>query len=1355
MEKLARVLFRVAAMLPPGLLLLCSDVSALGSSPPELADASTALRQLNEQLGRRASVILWLDAADPTSAGLSFAPGPQQGNLRTLPGPWDGQTAMRLFHGTLSGGSVHIPDTGWTVVFWLRYHDLERADLDGEERTSGGVMAVGSGWMDGWRITLSPGSGEVTFSVGRPETGAASVAAYGAVADGEWHHVACTWDGSLARIHLDGVVQSEGIVEAPYTVPPNASGLRFGECSYGLGAMDYAIADVGIFAEVLPDALLENLGAPPRVFEQQLARRLGRASQLAEEANGRPRRERRVREAYALLTGLEERRGAEEAARIVRARAHLGTGDSFGREQRHEDARRSYQALADDDRAPEHLRTKARFDMAALLTDQRRYADARRAYAALRDEFTGKHEHYRVEAIQRLADLADLPDGTPFRDLRTRRIERLNGASMRFHVSPRGDDAADGTRQGPFRTLERARAAIRELKQAGGLPAGGVAVELAGGVYERTAPFELDENDSGTPDSPVIYQAARGERVVLRGGRTVSGFVPLAHPTGLARIPKAAQDHVMQLDLRGAGITDLGSFHPRGYGRSDPVPAHLELFCDGLPMPLARWPNESRRMADGFTTVQDLIGENVGEFVGKTIDRTNGFVYGDPRHAGWQDEPEILLYGYWTRMYAGSYLAVASIDAGKGQLRIADPMPPYKGFIKGGPYYAINVLRELDSPGEWYLDKESGTLFFWPPSPLEMSEVVVSLLEAPLLSLREASHLAFRGLTLEATRGDGVTITGGEGVILAGCVLRDLGVSGVIIDGGRDHVVIGCDIEHVGDAGVLMEGGDVATLTGSGHVVENCHIHHFDRWNRAGYKAGVCQDGVGTRISHCLIHDAPHQAIKVTENDHILEYTEIHDTCYEAGEMGSYYMYGSNRVLGERGQLVRYNYWHDLSWDETYNGFAYTGRHALHVDHMNGDITLFGNVFERCATRSGAFFSGGPDNTVENNLFRDCAVAINLHDRSWVYDNVNQAPEYALDAYLQTMAVDQPPWSVRYPRLQTFPRQATDLSVFLVGNRITRNISVKCDQFLSGAQKTHDLARIEGNWRSGDPGFRDESPADLRLRPDSPVFVTTGYEPIPFERIGLYNDELRATWPVEHAHGNHENVVAAQRTKAKLPVCRALPLQGEVVVDGRLTPEEWDGLDRDRATPLVRRPDDQPAVALPSYAWIRRDNTHLYIAALHEVPPDVPLQTGDIWWGGDMMEIIFEGQMGVGTGGWWLDEKPHGPLFYLVGDTTGKFGSISIEGLPKLRAERLRNAVQYATRSDTPGQWTAEWRIPLALMCIDPAQTEFCNFNIGVRKMATQPKPGTTLRGNDTWTVWAGALGSNWQVWNAGRLQLR
>lgn len=66
-----------------------------------------------------------------------------------------------------------------------------------------------------------------------------------------------------------------------------------------------------------------------------------------------------------------------------------------------------------------------------------------------------------------------------------------------FYVALDGNDSNKGTINKPFRTLEKARDAIRALKAKKGLPRGGVTVYLREGRYERAASFELGLQDSG------------------------------------------------------------------------------------------------------------------------------------------------------------------------------------------------------------------------------------------------------------------------------------------------------------------------------------------------------------------------------------------------------------------------------------------------------------------------------------------------------------------------------------------------------------------------------------------------------------------------------------------------------------------------------------------------------------------------------------------------------------------------------------------------------------------------------------------------------------------------------------------
>ena len=1337
----------------------------------DLSDLRTVYRGLHEQVRKREDCLLWIDFGNPNAQELTFVPGPGKGALTTVEGRLPGHTAGHIFYGRLMRPAVGVPESGFTLCCWLRVNDLEKVDRLGYNRSAGGVMATGSGYYNGWRLLVSPKNSALTFELGRPGIGARKLSSSGHLTAGIWHHVAVTWDHETLAMWIDGRVRAEAVVTMAYHPGPKGSWFRIGECDSGLGVLDFDIADVGIFGAALPADTLERLGDPDLEFRKELTRFVTRVTPPSVHDG-----EEAYRRQFAPLLALA---GCDDSRtyRTVKGTVRLRVAESFRRERRIDGARRAYAELAEDETAPLHNRARAMLALGDLHRDAREYTAARRQYERTREFFVAKHEAFRTEAVQRLREVATLADGAPYRDARQRRIERISNPALRLFIAPEGDDGNPGTEQRPFRTLERGRDAVRELKQEGPLPDGGVAIMLKGGVYRReTQSFELMAEDSGTTVAPVMYQAVPGETPVLRGGRAVSGFVPLTDPVGRRRIPAAAQPHVLQADLRAAGVVDFGVFRPRGQGigvtRDPNVPAHLELFFAGRPMSLARWPNDTQKMSERFTTLDVGDHETVSSNGRRVAKEVDFFSYTDPRQDAWDDEPDAWVFGCWQYLFFGSYNRITRIDTGKREIHIDwNGKTPYelsrREFAHGAPYQGINLLCELDAPGEWYLDRESGILFFWPPSDIDGGETVVSVLETPMVTLDGASHIVFRGLTLEAGRQHGVTLKGGESVLLAGCVVRNTGVSGVLIEGGAGHEVVGCDLAHLGDAGIRMKGGDVETLTASEHLVENCHIHHCARWNRVGYQPAVGMQGVGNRVSRCLVHDAPHQAFCVNGNDNVVEYSEIHDVCHEAGDAGAYYMYGKTvqQALLERGQVVRYNYWHDLPHNETFKHVANASRRCVYIDSFNSNITVYGNVFQRFDGRSGAVFFGVCDNRVENNLFHRCRSGVRLTDRTWLYDRVNKAPMYPIDASL-AKAVARPAWARRYPRLGTFPPRATDTSVFLVGNVVARNIAYQCETFVSGSNRTISLARIEQNWDSGDPGMRGPDNGDFRLRADSPTVAACGFEPLPLDRIGLYNDDLRASWPVEHSSGNYETRLVdtddriQRKPTGEMPVCLARPRTSLISIDGRLEPAEWGGLDPSEAVLLDRTPSATRTQAQPSTMWLRYDDECLYVALLNHLNPGErprprPAEGASWWRDVDLAELIFEGPRGKNAPAWWPAEKQHGPLFYLVGDCTGQAGSIAIAGLPAPRAEGLGGAVQYAAAASA-GHWTAEWRIPLAGICLDSAKVRSCCFNAGVHKPGTRPPPGTDgpVSPGDRWAVWCGAMGANWKVWNAGMLHL-
>jgi len=1325
----------------------------------QLTDLRTSQAAVQERLRSRPDCLAWYPFGS-VPEGLSFEPAPEKDPLTETAGGLPGQRATRIFHGLLKGPVLDIPETGFTLCCWLKVNALEEVDRGGYKRDGGGIMASGSGYYSGWRLLVSPRNGGISFALGRPE-GSTGISASGVLPPGEWHHVAVTWDHRTLALWIDGASRAETTTAMAYTPAATLKYFRVGECSEGTGVIDFEIADLGFFGSALPGEAFEGLGNPDAVVARRLTAFL--RDLPAPPAGGlfRGPRERLYRERFAPLLGLTGCEGSP-AFQEARSYARLQVAESLLRSGLTEPAEKAWRELAEDESAMLNHRARAMLALGDLRRDRGEYSAARREYERTRDFFVARHEAFRVEAMARLRDVDTLADGAPFRNERQRRIERIERAVPWFYLSPAGDDTNPGTAERPFRTLERARDALRERRRTEALPDGGAAIVLKGGVYPRLEQsFALTAEDSGTATAPVVYRAAPGERPALRAGHAITGFGPLADSPAARRIPEAARPHVLQADLRATGITDFGRLLPRGqdfFGKLAGVdaPAHLELFFDGVPMSLARWPNDTPKMSERFALVD--IGER--EAVrdgGRTFVRNcDTFYYSNPRQDAWANEPDAWLFGYWQYAFFSSYRRIVRVDPENHQIQIDWNLAPgskdQPNVVKGSPYQGINLLCELDSPGEWYLDRGTGLLYFWPPTPGARGEALVSMLEVPVVTTEAASNVILCGLTLEAGRQHGVVIKDGENVLLAGCTLRALGCKGADIVGGRGHALVGCDVAYLGNSGVTLTGGDLPTLTPSEHVVENCHIHHFAQWNRGAYQPGIGVKGVGVRMSHNLIHDAPHQAFLLGGNDHVTEYNEIHDVTHEAGDAGAWYMYGDVAAIAERGNVVRYNYWHHLPHNETLAKYHCVCHMGVYIDNVNGGVTVYGNIFSRVDVDAGAVFFGGSDDIIENNVFHRCRAGINMEDRSWVYAKAFKG----IDAYMAKMKVTEPPWSVRYPRLTTIKPHTEDLTLIVRGNVVARNIAQGCGAFLSANATTARYARIERNWERGDPGMRSADTGDFRLKPGAPALTDCFFEPLPLQQMGLYNDPLRASWPVVHPSGNYETLTRdttkiekADRTPlAKMPVCKATLRTAEIHIDGVLDPKEWGGLEAAEGFALTRNPDHAPTKARPSMMWLRRDAECLYLALRNDLEPGMearPKGNSPSWWGeADIAEVIFEG---VG-GDWWPSDTGHGPLFYLVGDSAGAFDSYAVAGLPKARADGLRGAVHYAAAA-RPGGWTAEWRVPLSALGLDPKTAKGCCFNVGVHKPRT---PNASA--NDRWAVWTGTQGPNWRVWNAGWLSL-
>ena len=670
-----------------------------------------------------------------------------------------------------------------------------------------------------------------------------------------------------------------------------------------------------------------------------------------------------------------------------------------------------------------------------------------------------------------------------------------DAAAADLFASPTGDDRNPGTRRKPFASLERAREEVRLLRKKG-LPEGGVTVWLGPGTYERQSTFVLGAEDSGTKDAPVVWRGTGARDVRVMGGRRIpfSAFKPVSDKSVLDRLPEEARGHVLVCELKALGITDLPAMEPFGFGRKT-VPAPPEVIFNDKRMQVARWPNE------GFASYGKILDRGSRPRWNEKPDRGGCFQYIGDRPARWTTAEDLLLHGYWAYMWSDEALPVESIDTKKREIMLAQPhrygLDPHGAANKERPFYALNLLEELDTPGEYFVDRKAGRLYLYPPAPVPQSRIVITLLSAPLIRLENASHITVRGLTVEAGRGNGIEIRGGSHNLVAGCTLRNLGMWAVSVghkgihdyEAGTHNGVQGCEIYWTGCGGVILAGGDRRTLTPGRNFVVNCDIHHVAlRYKQ--YQPPVHLCGVGNRVAHCHLHHVPQVAIWFDSNDDVIELNEIDHCCLESNDAAAI---EKGRDPSMQGLVIRHNFFH-------HNGGRPWTSDIFLDDGLSG-ITTTGNVFYGIPPRGALFIHAGMYNTFRNNIVVNGKCAVQMS--AW---NQSRWNEYFTGKYddgsvrkrvYEDIDIRKSPYITRYANLESIRKYDPKTNV------AEHNLLVNCP----GAARGGPIAKNNVLVKE-DPGFVNMAKLDFRLRPDAAVLKKLpGLTAIPFEQMGLRPDE--------------------------------------------------------------------------------------------------------------------------------------------------------------------------------------------------------------------------------------------------------
>ncbi len=538
--------------------------------------------------------------------------------------------------------------------------------------------------------------------------------------------------------------------------------------------------------------------------------------------------------------------------------------------------------------------------------------------------------------------------------------------SAEFHVSTAGNDAWSGRldapnalgTDGPFRTVQRARDAVRALRKAEPARAGAVVVQVRGGTYFLPETLRLEPEDSGTAASPTIYQAFPGESPVLSGGVPVTNWAVDRPGVWAAALPGVKE-----------GTWDF-----------------TQLFVGEGRRPRPRVPSEGYKFIAGElepTAAAEGKGADRFRFKGEDI-RPDWYRLGDV---------EVLAFHTWTM----SRMRIAEVLPQEQTVRFTGPtrgLADYAKFKEGNRLLVENVREALDAPGEWYLDRGTGVLTYLSRKGEEPGKVAVvaprleTILElaGDVAGRKWVEHVAFEGLAFahanwvtppegnsysqaEVNLSAAVRATGARDCRFEGCVVRLGGTYGLELGAGcKRNQILGCTIKDMGGGGIKI--GETRRAendeeVASHNTVSDSLIVGLGRMHPAA---------VGVWIGHA--------------HDNQIIHNDIHDVYYTGISVGWSWGYGPshahhNRIEGNHvhaigqgvlsdmggiytlglapGSVIEGNLFHDVrSYD--YGGWG------IYFDEGTTGMLARGNVVYN--TNKGGFHQHyGRENVVENNVF--------------------------------------------------------------------------------------------------------------------------------------------------------------------------------------------------------------------------------------------------------------------------------------------------------------------------------------------------------------------------------------------------
>lgn len=555
--------------------------------------------------------------------------------------------------------------------------------------------------------------------------------------------------------------------------------------------------------------------------------------------------------------------------------------------------------------------------------------------------------------------------------------------TKKIYVALQGKDSNDGSIQKPLASFEAAQKAVRVVKQSGFK--GSIEVIVRGGTYYFSETIEFTAEDSGTKVSPIVWKAAEGEKVILSGGKRVSGSW------------KRGNDGIWFVSIPETKNWKRNDKEAEKYSKKPELPLNFrQLFVNGKRAVRARYPNA--QLDNPFLySVANTKNE---------VQIPDGKI---KKSWGQESDAQVNLVPRWR--FFNQWNDVTAVDIEKSVIKLG-PREQHGEIDKGSWFWIEGVREELDMPGEWYLDHQKATLFYKPlegKSPND-SEIIfpylnrIFYLKGDVEKDIAVKNIHFQGFNFQHTT---YTLGQIEARVHTDCAVmfenaQDCGLTDCSFNsiGGyalwlhldsRNNIFDNNTVTNSGGGGVLLTGSRLSYMDDTKiytlgekassvfpimnritrNTVEHCgKIRYYGGGVHIDSRPASMAMLPGNYIAHNHFRDLSRNGIFLFRNQggNVVEFNEIHDCMQTTIDGAAIHFATMNRLAAPN--FIMNNYLYDIWGYEQLpeSKPRRTLANGVFLDWATSHTTVASNVIYNAGDREIKPIMGNWNLVLENNL---------------------------------------------------------------------------------------------------------------------------------------------------------------------------------------------------------------------------------------------------------------------------------------------------------------------------------------------------------------------------------------------------